>query len=343
MKILLIQTSFIGDIILLSAAVENLQKYLKPTSIDILINQHSVSLYRGHPIVRKVLSWDKKKNKYPNLIRLIRQIRKEEYDAVINFHRYFSTGLMTAASGADLKAGYTDNPFSFTFRKKVPFSFDKGLHEVDRNHSLLQEAFPVLSSKNLIRRPVLHPLSEDMSKIETYQRGEYLCMCPSSVWFTKQFPTERWVELINQLRFEGNIYLLGAPSDHILCEHIRGRTGAYVTNLAGKLSLLQSAALMQKAVLNYVNDSAPLHLASATNAPVCAFFCSTVTDFGFYPLSDFSRVIEVDRKLYCRPCGKHGHQACPEKHFRCAFDIEMSQAVAAYQDALTYRKTKKGL
>ncbi|MBK7311575.1 MAG: hypothetical protein IPI93_12510 [Sphingobacteriaceae bacterium] len=52
--------------------------------------------------------------------------------------------------------------------------------------------------------------------------------------------------------------------------------------------------------MNYVNDSAPLHLASATNAPVTAFFCSTVKEFGFYPLSDNSRVIDAG-EMDCRP------------------------------------------
>jgi heptosyltransferase-2 len=91
---------------------------------------------------------------------------------------------------------------------------------------------------------------------------------------------------------------------------------AEVMNLAGKLTLLQSAALMAGAQHNYVNDSGPLHLASATNAPVSAFFCSTIPEFGFGPLSDKASIIEV-QGLDCRPCGLHGHKSCPKGHFRC--------------------------
>ena len=96
-------------------------------------------------------------------------------------------------------------------------------------------------------------------------------------------------------------------------------------NLSGKLSLLESAALMKDAMMNYVNDSAPMHIASAMNAPVCAVYCSTVPDFGFGPLSEQSFVVEVKEKLSCRPCGLHGHKACPQGHFRCAMDIESNQ------------------
>jgi len=91
--------------------------------------------------------------------------------------------------------------------------------------------------------------------------------------------------------------------------------------LSGKLTFMQSAALMRDAVMNFVNDSAPQHFASAMNAPVTAIFCSTVPAFGFGPLSDNSAIIETDEKLSCKPCGLHGFKSCPEKHFKCALTI----------------------
>jgi ADP-heptose:LPS heptosyltransferase len=335
-KILLIQTSFIGDIILLSSAIENVYRHLEPEGIDILINQNSESLYRHHPLLRNILSWDKKQHKYKNLIRLIRQVRNEKYDVVLNFHRYFSTGLLTASSKATLKAGFSDNPLAFTYDKKVPFTFHDNLHEVDRNHLLLKMALPDLQSAVMSRRPVLYPSTGDRARVSIYQRNDYLCICPSSVWFTKQLPRDRWVNLIHMLDFKGSIYLLGAPDDYRLCEDIKLNFDDKVINLAGELTLLQSASLMQKAVINYVNDSAPLHLASAMNAPVCAFFCSTVTDFGFYPLSDFSEVLQTEGNLYCRPCGKHGYACCPERHFRCAYEISLVKAVQVFHEAQHY-------
>jgi heptosyltransferase-2 len=82
---------------------------------------------------------------------------------------------------------------------------------------------------------------------------------------------------------------------------------------------------MKDAVMNYVNDSAPLHFASAVNAPTTAVYCSTVPSFGFGPLSDKSYIVEKTESLYCRPCGLHGYKACPEGHFRCAFEIRDEQ------------------
>jgi heptosyltransferase-2 len=82
---------------------------------------------------------------------------------------------------------------------------------------------------------------------------------------------------------------------------------------------------MKDAAMNYANDSAPLHFASAMNAPVTAIYCSTVPSFGFTPLSDKSFIVETDQKLTCRPCGLHGRKACPLGHFNCAHTIRTEQ------------------
>jgi heptosyltransferase-2 len=84
---------------------------------------------------------------------------------------------------------------------------------------------------------------------------------------------------------------------------------------------------MKDARMNFTNDSAPMHIASAMNAPVTAIYCSTVPRFGFGPLSDDSRIIEIANDLYCRPCGIHGYHSCPEKHFNCAFQIDVNQLI----------------
>jgi len=137
---------------------------------------------------------------------------------------------------------------------------------------------------------------------------------------------EKWIEFLNQVPENLKVYILGAPGDKTLGEKIRTTTSnKNVYNLCGELSFLQSVALQKDAKMNFVNDSAPMHLASATNAPVTAIFCSTVPAFGFGPLSDNSAIVESQSELPCRPCGLHGHTTCPEKHFLCARSINNSQ------------------
>jgi heptosyltransferase-2 len=192
-------------------------------------------------------------------------------------------------------------------------------HEVDRNLKLISDLVPIP-----IRRPQLYPSQEDLNSIQVYQDVPYYCLAPTSVWFTKQAPQEIWLALINKLSpTKDQIFLLGAPSDRTYLDEIVQTTRSpQVINLAGNLTLLQSAALMAGAQHNYVNDSGPLHLASASNAPVSAFFCSTVPEFGFGPLSENANIIEV-KNLDCRPCGLHGHKSCPKGHFKCGKDLKI--------------------
>ena len=327
-QILVIQTAFIGDVILATALIEKLRRFYPEAAIDFLLRKGNESLLDHHPILRTVHIWDKKGGKYKNLWKLIRKVRKQQYDLVINVQRFSNSGLLTALSGAKEKIGFDKNPFSWAFSKKIKHRIEAGVHEVARNNDLIEEI-----TDNQPNRPMLYPSDEDYQKVKTLTQGTFICMAPASVWFTKQYPKEKWIELIRALPFEGNIYLLGAPGDRELCDGIIAEVhGKKVTNLCGQLSLLQSAALMQGAVMNYVNDSAPMHLASAVNAKTCAIYCSTVPSFGFGPLSDVSEIVEV-KGLDCRPCGLHGHKACPKGHFKCGYEVDTQQLVEVYQKA----------
>lgn len=336
-KILIVQTAFIGDAILMTPLIEKLVDLYPDAAIDILINKNNHSLFHHHPKLRRVWTWDKKNKKYRKLLSLMAKIRRQRFDLVVNCHRFGSSGLVTVLSGAKFTVGFDKNPFAAFYTEKVAHQLEEGVHEVDRNLSLISNLAPLPKEGGHFRRPVLYPSGEDYQIAKAYQNESYICIAPASVWFTKQFPREKWVELIDYISFEGNIFLLGGPGDFQVCEEIRQQVSKGVVNLAGKLSLLQSAALMEKAVLNYVNDSAPLHLASSVNAPVCAVFCSTVTEFGFYPLSDFSAIVEKQEELYCRPCGLHGYQACPEGHFKCARDISVQQLNNVLQSAISIK------
>jgi heptosyltransferase II len=329
-RILVIQTAFIGDVILATALLETLHRSFPDAKLDFLVRRGNESLLRHHPFLNEVLIWDKKVGKYQSLWQLGKTIRSRQYDVVLNLQRYGATGLLTAFSGANQTIGFDKNPVSWLFTHRVPHTFTPGVHEVDRNAALLGplEKYETANTKQQTHfRPKLYPSAADVARVGPYQLEPYSCIAPTSVWFTKQFPGSQWADLINALPDNQMIYLLGAPTDTAACEAIQQQTTRpeRVVNLSGKLTLLESAALMGGAVMNYVNDSAPMHLASAMNAPTTAVFCSTIPDFGYGPLSDNSRVVETPVPLACRPCGLHGHRTCPQGHFRCATEIKTGQ------------------
>jgi heptosyltransferase-2 len=317
-RILIIQTAFIGDVILATAVLEKLYVYYPEAEYTFLVRKGNEILLQNHPFLKKVLVWDKSQNKYKNFWKVLKQIRMEKYDLVVNLQRFASSGILMGFSGAKEKVCFDKNPFSWLATHKVKHQIEKGIHETDRNQTLISYITDQKATK-----PKLYPSAKDIEAIQPYLDSKYICIAPASVWFTKQFPIHKWLEFIRLLPIETNIYLLGAKTDSKLCEEIKEKSKhPFMHNLAGKLNLLASAALMQKATMNYVNDSAPLHLASALNAPVCAVYCSTVTEFGFYPVAEKSYVIETAQNLPCRPCGLHGYKTCPKGHFACAESID---------------------
>lgn len=326
MKFLVIQTAFIGDVILATAVACKLKRFFPDAQVDFLVRKGNESLLQNHPCISHVLVWNKREKKLLNFLKLIVAVRKSQYHTVVNLHRFVSSGIITALSGARATVGFDKNPMSFFFTGKFQHTFGLKdgvvLHEVERNLSLISQITDVS-----FQMPQLYPAKEDEMLVENFCMEKFITISPASVWFTKQLPAVAWIDFINQINGV-RIFLLGSAQDVALCNLIKqGCPDRSVEILAGRLTLLQSAALMKRASMNYVNDSAPLHISSAMNAPVTAVYCSTTPEFGFGPLSSNKVIVETDENLECRPCGLHGRRNCPQGHFRCA-QIDTAKLVA---------------
>jgi heptosyltransferase-2 len=324
-KFLIIQTAFIGDVVLATVLIEKLHDCFPEAEIDFLLRKGNEQLLTGHPFLHEILIWDKKQHKQKNLFRILKCIRRNKYDKVINVQRFFATGILTAFARANETIGFDKNPLSFLFTKRIKHQVggDQFVHETIRNLELIRDF-----TNDKEYKPKLYPSVADFKSVDEWTHSKFITISPASVWFTKQFPASQWISFIKNIPAAYPIFLLGGPGDLTICESIRsGSDRIGLKTLAGSMTFLQSAALMSRASMNYVNDSAPMHFASAMNAPVTAVYCSTVPEFGFGPLSDIRHIVEIDQPLYCRPCGLHGYATCPEGHFKCAFEIKQEQLV----------------
>ncbi|MCX8480941.1 MAG: glycosyltransferase family 9 protein [Sediminibacterium sp.] len=324
-KILVIQTAFLGDAILASSVLETIHSVDSTIKLAILVKHGNETIFDNHPFLHNVFIWKKQNKKYVNLFSLILKIRKEKYDVVINLQRFFSAGLITIFSNATIKLGFKKNPLQVFFTKSFEHSLNN-IHEINRNGVFSKYLF---GNNLIIKYPQLYPTEDNFNAIKIYQTKPYICIAPNSVWFTKQLPGYKWIELINELS-PFNIYLIGGKSDYAYNQQIVQKSiHTSIINLSGKLTILETAALMKNATLNYVNDSAPLHLASSTNANVVAVYCSTIPEFGFSPLSSKQWIVQI--KLPCKPCGLHGKKKCPLNHFNCANDITIKELLIPLQ------------
>jgi len=321
---LIIQTASLGDVILASPLIECLSAEYPNAKIDFLMKYGYEGIFRRHPKLHHVIVWDKSEKKYQRLLELIKIIREKKYDAVINLQRFASSGIITALSGSKTRIGFNKNPFSIFYTKSVKHEIGKGPgnpHETSRNLTLIES---ISSCKDAQMK--LYPSQEDYAKVSQYKTSAYITVAPASLWFTKQYPVIKWIDFASKLDKDIRIIFIGSDKEKQLCNTIIDKSEHKNSlNLAGSLNFLQSAALMKDAIMNYVNDSAPMHLASAMNANTAVIYCSTVPEFGFGPLAKNSTIIETKKKLSCKPCGLHGFNTCPKKHFDCATTIETDQ------------------
>jgi heptosyltransferase-2 len=154
--------------------------------------------------------------------------------------------------------------------------------------------------------------------------------------FTKRWPEERFVELTRLLTARGErLLLFGGRPDSAVAETIARTAPRGIADLTGRLTLMETAAAMERCRVVIANDSGLMHMATAVRRPVVALFGSTVREFGFFPYNSPAVVLETNG-LRCRPCSHIGLPRCPKRHFACMREILPEQVVEA-ADALAAR------
>lgn len=309
-----------GDAVLTTALIEELKVHYPQAQLDYLIYEDHSSLFAGNPKIRRLICIPSRDMTFRKIWKLIQKIRSEKYQMVLTTNNNRFTGLLTALSGAKNKIGFTENPLSGFFTKKV--SREKGIHEVERKLKLIDR-----KGGSGDGMPRLYPNQSDFQEVSQYQHSPYITLAPASDWYTKQLPMENWLSFLDSIDYPMTVLLIGAARNFALCAEIEAAcSNQWITfvNLCGSVSLLQSAALMKGAKMNYCNDSGPMHIASAMDAPVRAVFCSTVEEQGFGPLSRDAKIIQTSEKLDCRPCNAKANEFCPLGHFKCATSISFN-------------------
>lgn len=319
-KVLIIQTAFLGDVILSTSLLEKIRNEAPESEVHLLVRKGNDSILKAYdfPILKKIWVYDKQE-KWKSWLDLRIQLSAERFDRVVVVQRFFGMGLLSLCIGAKFIIGFDKNPLSFLFSKKVKHHFGNGDHEIKRNTGLLLEWLG-----NKVYKPYLNPPVVDLP--HGLIAKNYICISPGSVWETKRLPVRKWIEFIQLLPENQSIVLMGSPNEKGLSDEIASAFEAScrpIYNETGKHPLLASSYIFQQSKKSYVNDSGPMHICSAVNAPTVAIFCSTIPAFGFGPLADESTIIETSDKLSCRPCGDHGKISCPLGHFKCGNEIDV--------------------
>ena len=347
-RALVIQSAFLGDVVLTTPLVQKLAARHGP--VDVVTTPAAAPLIETHPAVRRVIPYDKKgRDRGLNgLLRLTRALRAERYEWAYLPHRSLRTALVAWLARVPRRVGFGDGwPWLYTDVRPRPQTG----HEVDLLLTLAGPASPgspALTGGAMTGArvpPTLVTTNADRAATEGFLRehgitDRFVALAPGSIWGTKRWPY--YDELARRLATEAAIVVVGGPEDAGLAEAIvravEGGGGRWrAVTACGRLTLRQSAEVIRRAALLVTNDSAPLHFAQAVGTVTVAIFGSTVPAFGFGPRGPRDRVVEVTG-LSCRPCSAHGPPSCPLGHHRCMKSLTVDDVLHAIEETGALRR-----
>lgn len=357
-QILIVQTAFLGDLLLTIPLIKNLRRIQPEAEIHFICRKGLGEILKDLKLLDYVYEIDKKN---PKEFKTIKQdLKNINWDWIICPHESFRSKLIVWPLKSKIKTSYKNFLSSFFFNDIV----ERPLHypEVLRSLSLIlkyddslkqkfmdfekehdriySENFQITESqkeqlklqftKQKFSTYKFRKFSEDMSldcftknkslnfsflkKTESKIKKDLVLLAPGSVWATKQWNKESFQSLIQKLKKDFDIGLIGSADEFDLCEEIR-ESNSNIQNWAGKLSLWESAQLISLAKFVVTNDSGAMHLASLSSTSCISIFGPTVLNQGYRPWNP--NAISVDVELECRPCGKHGSKKCPIETHAC--------------------------
>jgi len=348
--VLVIQTAFLGDVVLTTPLLEALA--LRHGPVDVVTTPAAAPLVETHPAVRHVIPYDKKGRDrgLGGLVRFARTLRAERYDWAYLPHRSLRTALVAWLARIPRRVGFEDGwPRFYTDVRPRP----KTGHEVDRLLALVHPALTGGATKGgamtggamVPAKPALVTTAEDRAATQAFlgahgMEAPFVALAPGSIWGSKRWPY--YGELAQRLSARVGIVVVGGPEDTGLAEEVvkavEGGGGRWrAVNACGRLTLRQSAEVIGRAAVLVTNDSAPLHFAQAVGTPTVAIFGSTVPSFGFGPRGLRDQVVELDG-LPCRPCSAHGPPRCPLGHHRCMRSLTVETVLHAIEETGALRR-----
>lgn len=316
-KILIIRLSSIGDIVLTTPVIRAVHLQW-PAEVHVLTKQGFVQILSANPYVSKVMPLE------DSLAGTIRALRAERYDLVIDLHKNLRTWRIRLGLG---RPSITFHKLNWAKWLMTALRIDRlpRMHLVDRYFEAIAQKGIVSDGKGLD----YFIDAGDRVQPEEWVKGPYLAVALGAAHATKQIPERKLVEILSRVAFP--ILLLGGPKETIVgLRLIDALSGKTVINLAGGLTLGQSADVIRQATVVLTPDTGMMHIAAAFQKPIISVWGNTVPVFGMYPYlkmgSPEGQIWEV-QGLSCRPCSKIGYKSCPKGHFRCMED-QPTEAIA---------------
>lgn len=280
-----------------------------------LVKKAFIPVIKHNPYITKIHSIENKVSE------CVEELKKEKFDFIIDLHH----NLRSAQVKRALKT--KANSFNKLNVEKwllVNLKVNKlpNVHIVDRYFETVKELGIANDNSGLD-----YFISED-EKVNTQtalgvNANNYHCLVAGGSYFTKQIPINKLQEICTLSNKQ--VIVLGGKEDALVGMQLEREFPGKVFNACGKLSINQSASVIQQACKVISSDTGLMHIASAFKKDVFSLWGNTIPEFGMYPYmpGEGSKTLEV-KNLSCRPCSKLGYKKCPKGHFKCMNDIDVN-------------------
>jgi lipopolysaccharide heptosyltransferase II len=336
-KILIIRFSSLGDVLLVSPLLRVVRLFYPSARIDFLVKKEYADVVRFHPALTSVIELTTDEGR--ELRGIIRKIRKERYDLVIDLHNSIRSILVRFLSGCRRRRVVRKYIFARWILVRWKRNYYKHIVAVPDRYLATVAPLGITGDGRgleiVLPEEVLSSVRVRLGKYHLEKYSTVICFAPTARHFTKRWPQERFIEAGIALAASSRVKILvfGGKQEHEYCADIVHMINTAVhapaaENCASEFTLLESAAVMDHCDVVVTNDSGLMHLAAARQRNVVALFGSTVAEFGFFPYGTKSIVLEK-KSLPCRPCTHIGRSECPLGHFNCLTDIAAHEVVSA--------------
>ena len=328
-KILIIRLRRIGDVIMTTPAITALREAFPAAFISYVVEEPYRELVEGNPGLDKVIVL-KKKQGIKDFFKLIRQIQKENYDVVLDFHGGPRASLITLLSGAKLKLGYRIKYRNFIYDIKLPRAVKGGhIHSVENHLNLVKALGVSIDSSPPLYIPKTRP--NEVEKVKKFidehrlESHKIITIHISAGNEFRYWGVDNIVKLSDLLgQLPGvQIVLIGTNEDLKADEEIMKKSKTRLLSLVGKLNLREVRELISRSALFVGPDSGPMHIAASTATPIVALFGPTLPAH-FSPWQAKASLIE--KNFDCRPCRQ---KRCIYKDFRCLRSITPEEVYEA--------------
>ncbi len=316
-KILVAKLRHHGDVLLSSPVFSELRAHFPNAQIDAFIYQETLPMLDGHPSINNFLYVDKGWKKLFFIKRLfkeyllLRRVKKEKYDVVINLTEGDRGAIIAKVSKASVRVGFDPEGRGMKGKKDcythIIKHCPKPRHTVEKNLDALR-VIGIFPKKKELTFVISAQEKKSALQLIKHRKEEYILVHPASRWLFKALPIPTIAAVIRKLCDDGNQVMMTSSPDAkeiTMLREIESKVNhSNLENLGGKTTLKELGALIDEAKMVVTVDSVPLHIASALKKNmVCIFGPSCEKNWG--PWNSLNTEI-VTQGVSCRPCYQPG-------------------------------------